>query len=120
MKPEEFKPVNLWVAVPLVMQAAIAAQMLWGSFGNAWDVSWLCSYVGVVLCIELYMYNNVLKAGKHPIKALYPILLCIGFAFFFTAGFLVKGGWSFSWGGLVFACIGILVVKAIEKAKCGK
>ena len=116
MKPEEFKPVNLWIAVPVIMQAAIAAQMLWGTFGNAWDVSWLCSYIGVVLSIELFMYNNVLKAGKHPIDALYPILILVGCAFFFTAGFLVKGGWSFSWAGLVFAAIGILIVRGIKKS----
>lgn len=117
MKPEECKPVNLWIAVPVIMQIAIAAQMLWGAFGNAWSVSWLCSYIGVVICLELFMYNNVLRAGRKPIEALYPILILIGFAFFFTVGFMAPGGWSFSWGGLLFAAVGILIVRAVARKR---
>ena len=50
--------VNLWVAVPLIMQIAVAAMMIWGFAGNAWDKSWLCTYVGVILCLELMFYNT--------------------------------------------------------------
>lgn len=116
MNDNEFRPVNMKLASPLIMQAAIAAQMLWGALGNAWDKSWLCSYIGVIICLEIFMYNNVIKSGKRPIKALYPIIIMNGFAFFFTVGFTVEKGWSFSWCGLVFAAIAVFVVIAIEKA----
>ena len=107
--------VNLWIMVPLIMQIAIVSMMLWGFFGNAWHLSWLCTYVGVVLCLELFFYNAVLKSGKHPIKALYPILILLGFAFFFTTGFMLNG-WSWCWISLVFVAVCIGVVYLIERS----
>ena len=114
MKQTEWKPVNLWIAVPVIMQIAIAAMMLWGWFGHAWNWSWLCSYAGVILCLELVMYNGVVSTGKHPIKALYPIVIMMGFAFFFTFGF-ARGGWSYSWLGLAGAAVGVLCVLIADK-----
>ena len=112
----EFKPVNLWVAIPVIMQIAIAAMMLWGWFGHAWSHSWVCAYAGVILCMELFFYNAAVKSGKSPIKALYPIIIMLGFGFFFLFGFAVEGGWSFSWWGLVAAAIGVLVTLCVDKA----
>ena len=107
--------VNLWVAVPLIMQIAVAAMMIWGFAGNAWDKSWLCTYVGVILCLELMFYNTALDKGHHPVKALYPILIMLGFAFFFTGGFAANG-WSWSWIGLVLAAAGIGVVCLVDRS----
>ena len=115
MHQENRKPINLWVAVPAIMQVAVVVMLLWGHFGNAWNLSWLAPYCGVVLSLELLMYNGVVKSGKHPIKALYPILLLIGFAFFFTLGFVFKG-WSYSWIALAIAAVGILIVLPIDLA----
>ena len=111
----KWPPVNLWVAIPLVMQIAFAGQLLWGFFGNAWEWSWLCSYIGVVLSMELLFYNDALKKGNHPIKALYPIVIMLGFAFFFTAGFAFQG-WSWGWIGLVLASVGVGAVWCADKA----
>lgn len=121
MNETKFKPVNLWIAVPLIMQIAIAAMMLWGFFGKetSWNWSWLCSYIGVLLCLELYMYNGVIQKGKRPIQALYPIVIMLGFAFFFTAGFCV-GGWAWSWIGLAAAAVAVLVIILIDKATAKK
>ncbi|MBQ9375780.1 MAG: hypothetical protein IJU04_05555 [Ruminococcus sp.] len=116
MKNEKFTPVKLYLIAPIIMQIAITMQLVWGALGNAWDKSWLCSYVGVIICIELFMYNNVVKKGERAIKALYPIIILNGFAFFFTVGFTVSGGWAWSWCGLVAAAIGVLIVMAIAKA----
>lgn len=115
----EWKKVNLWIAVPVIMQIAIAAMMLWGYFGHAWGWSWLCAYAGVVLCLELYMYNNVLDKGKHPFNALYPIVIMLGFAFFFTLGFAANG-WSYSWIGLAAAAVAVCVLIGIDKAVISK
>lgn len=116
MKQQEWKPVNLWIAVPVLMQIAIAAMMFWGFFGGpgAWGVSWLCPYAGVILCLELHMYNSVLKKGEKPVKALYPIVIMLGFAFFFTLGFMANG-WSFSWIALVVAAAAVGVIYCIDK-----
>ena len=118
---EDWKPVNLWIAVPLIMQIAIAGMLFWGFFGGteAWSRSWLCTYTGVILCLELTMYNGVVEKGKHPVKALYPIIIMLGFAFFFTLGFMVNG-WSFSWIALAIAAAGVAVVYCIDKAVIGK
>ena len=119
MKQENFKPVNLWVAVPVIMQIAMAAFMLWGWFGKAWNISWICNYAGVILCMELFFYNAEVKKGRSPIKALYPIIIMFGFGFFFLFGFAAHG-WSYSWWGLVAAAIGVLVVLCIDKATAKK
>ena len=108
--------VNLWVAIPLIMQIAIAAMMIWGFVGNAWGQSWICTYIGVILCLELGFYNAALEKGQKPIKALYPILIMLGFAFFFTCGFAVNG-WSWSWIGLVLAAVGVGAVLLVDRAK---
>ena len=117
MNETKWKPVNLWIAVPLIMQIAIAAMMLWGFFGTtySWSMSWLCSYIGVLLCLELYMYNGVIEKGKKPIQALYPIIIMLGFAVFFTAGF-VANGWAWSWIALVVAAVAVGIVILIDKA----
>ena len=116
MKQQEWKPVNLWIAVPMIMQIAIAAMLFWGFFGGSsvWGFSWLCPYAGVILCLELYMYNNVLKKGERPVKALYPIVIMLGFAFFFTLGFMTNG-WSFSWIALVAAAVAVGVIYCIDR-----
>ena len=106
--------VNLWVAVPLIMQIAIAAMLLWGHFGKAWHWSWLCPYVGVILSMELLFYNAAVEKGNHPVKALCPIVIMLGFAFFFTGGFAF-GGWGWSWIGLALAAAGVCAVWMIEK-----
>lgn len=108
-------PVNMCVAAPIIMQIAIAGQLLWGYFGNAWNWSWLSSYIGVVLCLEILFYNTAAKKGN-PFKALYPIILVIGFAFFFTAGFAF-GGWSWCWIALVGAAVALGIVFLIDKAR---
>lgn len=112
---------NLWIAVPIIMQIAIAAMLFWGFFGGpgSWGRSWLCTYTGVILCLELYMYNNVLEKGLHPVKALYPIVIMLGFAFFFTLGFAANG-WSFSWIALAAAAVAVGVVRCIDKAVVSK
>ena len=116
MKTEnKWSKINLWVAVPLIMQIAIAAMMLWGFFGDAWRWSWLCPYIGVILSLELFFYNSALKEGKHPVKALYPIVIMLGFAFFFTGGFAANG-WSWSWIGLALAAAGIGIVLLIDRS----
>ena len=115
MNEENRKPINLWVAVPAIMQVAVLVMLLWGGIGKAWDKSWLAPYIGVCLSLELLFYNGVVKKGQHPIKALYPILILIGFAFFFTLGFAF-GGWSYSWIALALAAVGILIVLPIDKA----
>lgn len=112
---ENRKPIYLPMAILMVMQVAIAVMMLWGYFGNAWDKSWIASYIGVCLCIELFYYNNVVKKGQHPIKAFYPTFIMIGFAFFFFMGF-VFNGWSYSWIGLAAAAVAILILIPIDKA----
>ena len=113
---KKWNPVNLVVAVPIIMQTAVSVQLIWGFLGNAWAWSWLSSYIGVILCLELFFYNDALKKGNHPVKALYPIRIMLGFAFFFTCGFTVKG-WGWSWIGLVLAAAGIVVVRWIERTK---
>ena len=117
MKEKDFKPVNLWIACPLIMQIAIAAMMLWGFFGGegAWSWSWLCSYIGVVLCIELSMYNGVIANGKRPILALIPIAILLGFAVFFTGGFCANG-WAWSWIALAAAAVAVVIIVIIAKA----
>ena len=119
MEKKNWQPVNLWIAVPLVMQIAIAGQMLWGFFGDAWGWSWLCSYIGVILCLELNFYNEALKKGDHPIKALYPVVIMLGFAFFFTAGFAFRG-WSWGWIGLALAAAGVGIVYCADRKISGK
>ena len=116
MKNEENrKPINLPLAWLMIMQAAIAAMVLWGFFGNAWDKSWIVSYIGVCLCIELSFYNGVVKKGQHPIKALYPTFIMYGFAFFFFFGFVFHG-WSYSWIGLAVAAAAVLITIPIDMA----
>ena len=115
MNEENRKPINLPLAWLMILQAALAVTLLWGYFGKAWNVSWIASYIGVCLGIELTFYNNVVKNGQHPIKALYPTLLMYGFAFFFFFGF-VFGGWSYSWIGLVVAAVAIGILIPIDKA----
>ncbi len=117
---KEFKPVNLPVACAVIMQIAMAGFMLWGWFGHAWNISWICTYAGVILCLELFFYNAAVNDGKHPIKALYPIVIMLGLGFFFLFGFAAKGGWSFSWWGLVGAVIGVLAVLGVDKAIASK
>ena len=106
--------VNLAVAIPLIMQVAVAAMLIWGFVGKAWNWSWLCPYVGVILCLELVFYNQALEKGQHPVKALYPIIIMLGFAFFFTGGF-AAGGWGWSWIGLVLAAAGVCAVSLAER-----
>ncbi len=113
-KPE-FKPVNLPLTAGILFQIGVAAQMLWGWYGNAWHESWLCTYIAVILIMEAAFWNAAIEKGNHPIKALYPILIMIGFAFFFTVGFMY-GGWAFSWIGLVFAAVAILVIIPIDRS----
>ena len=115
MNEENRRPLNLWVAVPMIMQIAVVIMLLWGFLGKAWDLSWLAPYIGVVLSLELLFYNSVVKKGQHPIKTLYPILILIGCAFFFTIGFVWKG-WSYSWIALAIAAVGILIVIPIDLA----
>ena len=117
----EWKKVNLWIAAPIIFQIAVAGMLFWGFFGgpDAWGYSWLCPYAGVILCLELYMYNNVIEKGKHPIKALYPIVIMLGFAFFFTIGFLANG-WSFSWIALAIAAVAVGVIACVDKAVSNK
>ena len=119
MNEKKWNPVNLWVAAPITMQIAITGMLLWGYFGNAWGWSWLCPYVGVILCLELNFYNDALNKGRHPIKALYPCIIMQGFAIFFTDGFAAKG-WGWSWIGLALAAAGVGVVCLIDKARAKK
>ena len=112
---KEFKVVNLPVACAVIMQIAMAATALWGWYANAWHRSWICTYAAVILCMELFFYNAAVKDGKHPIKALYPIVIMLGLGFFFLFGFVAKGG-SFSWWGLVAAAVGVGIVACIDKA----
>ena len=112
---ENRKPINLWVAVPAIMEVAVVIMLLWGGLYKAWNLSWLAPYCGVVLSLELLFYNVVVKKGLHPIKALYPILILIGCAFFFTLGFVWQG-WSYCWIALALAAIGVLIVLPIDKA----
>ena len=119
MKEKEWKTVNLWVAVPVIMQIAIAAQMLWGHFGKAWSWSWLSSYAGVVLCLELLFYNESVKKTGAPFKALYPIIIMLGCAFFFTGGFAFRG-WNWSWIGLALAAVGLAVAFLVNKSQAKK
>ena len=109
------RPVNLGVAVPVIMQIAITAQIIWGALAKAWATSWLSSYVGVIVCLELMFYNTAIKKGEHPIKSLYPIIIMNVFAFLFTVGFTVNNGWKFSWCGMVCAIIAILIILPIDK-----
>ena len=116
MKEKKWNPVNLWVAVPVIMQAAIAAMMLWGFLWYAWQWSWLWPYIGVILCLELYFYNAALKKGEHPIKALYPILIMLGCAFLFT-GIFAFHSFKIGLGGLALAAVGFVAVLLIDRKK---
>ena len=109
MNEKKFQTVNLWVAVPIIMQIGILGQLLWGFLGGGWALSWLCTYIGVILCLELVFYNTAINKGYHPIKSLYPILIMLGAAFFFTGGFAFNG-WRWSWIGLVLATAGLIFV----------
>jgi hypothetical protein len=113
-KETNWKPVNMWVAVPVIMQIAIVAQMLWGGFGDAWDWSWICSWCGVILCLELMFYNAYVKKGLHPIKSLYPIVLMLGFGFWGIMAFAFRV-WPVSWWGLVAAAIGCGIVYLFDR-----
>ncbi len=115
MEDKKFRPIPLALFGGIVLQVACAVQMIWGYFGNAWDISWLSSYIGVIVFCELLMYNGVVKSGNHPIKSLYVILIMNGFAFFFCVGFML-GGWSWSWIGLAAAAVAVVVVIPIDKS----
>ena len=116
MKNEENrKPINLLVATVVIMEMAIAAMLVWSFLKNAWNLSWLAPYFGVILCLELLFYNTIVKKGQHPIKALYPTFIMFGFAFFFLLGFL-KNGWSYSWIGLAIAAVCCLIILPIDLA----
>ena len=110
---KKYRPVNFPVAAFGIMQAGIAIQMIWGAAANAWSISWLSTYVAVIMTIELGMYNGVVEKGYHPIKALYPILPMCGCAVFFIMGFMYNG-WAFSWIALVAAAVAIFVIVPID------
>ncbi len=112
---EKYKPVYLPMACLMIMEVAIAVMLLWGFFGNAWDKSWIATYLGVCLCIELLYYNTALNKGQHPIKSFYPTFIMIGFAIFFFCGFALQG-WSYSWIGLVAAAVAVAILIPIDKA----
>lgn len=116
MNEKKWQPVNTCVAIPIIMQVGISAQLIWGFFGNAWAISWLCPYICVIICLELGFYNTAVKKGSHPIKCLYPIAIMLGFAFFFTCGFMLQG-WNWAWIGLAAAAVAVIVIIIIDKAR---
>lgn len=109
-----WKPINLWVAAGIIMQVAIAAQLIWGWFGNAWGWSWITSWCGVILCVELMFYNACVKKGLHPIKSLYPIIIMCGLGFWGMVGFGFHL-WPVSWWGLVAAAVGCGIVRLFDR-----
>ena len=111
----KYRPVSMAVGI-IILQLACAVQMIWGAYGDAWGISWLSSYIGVIAFVEIVMYNDVVKRGQHPIKSLYGIIIMNGIAFFATVGFTVQGGWTFSWIGLVVAAVAIVAIIPIDKA----
>lgn len=112
---KKYRPVSMVVGL-IILQLACAVQLIWGAYGNAWAISWLSSYIGVIAFVEIIMYNDVVNKGHHPIKSLYGIFIMNGFAFFATVGFTVEGGWTYSWIGLVAAAIAVVVTIPIAKS----
>ncbi|MBQ9383365.1 MAG: hypothetical protein IJT87_03940, partial [Ruminiclostridium sp.] len=107
MNNKKFQTVNYPVAAFGLFEAGAAAQMIWGWFGNAWGVSWLCTYIAVVLITQLGIYNGVVGKGYHPIRSLYGVLPTCGFAFFFCIGFMF-GAWIT--GAIGLACVAAAIV----------
>ena len=56
---------NLKLIGMICLFAGILVQVLWGFLGNAWGVSWIASFVGVMLmCIFNVIANNMDKDKK--------------------------------------------------------
>ena len=56
---------NLKMIGMICLFAGILVQVLWGFLGNAWGVSWIASFVGVMLmCIFNVIANNMDKDKK--------------------------------------------------------
>lgn len=52
---------NLRTIGIICLFVGIAAQVLWGFIGNAWSVSWIASFVGVML---MCIFNVIVKGNE--------------------------------------------------------
>lgn len=56
---------NMKMIGMICLFAGILVQVLWGFIGKAWDISWIASFVGVMLmCICNVIANNADKDKK--------------------------------------------------------
>ena len=56
---------NLKIIGSVCLFAGILVQVLWGFIGNAWSISWIASFVGVMLmCICHVIANGADKNKK--------------------------------------------------------
>lgn len=56
---------NMKMIGMICLFVGVAVQILWGAIGNAWGISWIASFVGVMLmCIFNVIANNADKDKK--------------------------------------------------------
>lgn len=56
---------NLRMVGMICLFVGVAVQVLWGVLGNAWGISWIASFVGVMLmCIMNVIAKNAEKDNK--------------------------------------------------------
>lgn len=56
---------NLRMIGMICLFVGVAVQVVWGVLGNAWTISWIASFVGVMLmCIMNVIAKNAEKNNK--------------------------------------------------------
>lgn len=56
---------NLRMVGMICLFVGVAVQVLWGVLGNAWGISWIASFVGVMMmCIMNVIARNAEKDNK--------------------------------------------------------
>lgn len=52
---------NLKTIINIIPLVGVLVMMLWGFFGNAWSISWISSFVGVML---MCIFNVIAKGDE--------------------------------------------------------
>lgn len=55
---------NLKTIAKICLFVGVLTQVLWGFIGNAWTVSWIASFVGVMLMCILNVIANGMEKDK--------------------------------------------------------